>query len=122
MNTPKTVSELYPPKWVKAADLGGHVVTVVISDVTVESFRLPDGTHRASAVLAFEGKTKRLILNKTQCKQLAEITGSERFEEWVGRSVSLAPAMAQNGKPTISIRAGHGDGKPGGQADTDRKP
>jgi hypothetical protein len=112
VNTPKTVSELYPPKWVKAADLGGHAVIVVISDVTVESFRLPDGTHRASAVLAFEGKTKRLILNKTQCKQLAEITGSERFEEWVGRSVSLAPATAQNGKPTIAIRAAHGDTKP----------
>jgi hypothetical protein len=112
MNTPKTVSELYPPKWVKAADLGGHAVTVKISDVAVESFRLPDGTHRASAVLAFEGKTKRLILNKTQCKQLVEITGSERFEEWVGRSVSLAPATAQNGKPTIAIRASHGDGKP----------
>jgi hypothetical protein len=112
MNTPKTVSELYPPKWVKAADLGGHAATVKISDVTVESFRLPDGTHRASAVLAFEGKTKRLILNKTQCKQLVEITGSERFEDWVGRSVSLVPATAQNGKPTIEIRPAHGAGKP----------
>ena len=119
MNTPKTVSELYPPKWVKAADLGGHAVTVVISDVTVESFRLPDGTHRASAVLAFEGKTKRLILNKTQCKQLIEITGSERFEEWVGRSISLAPATAQNGKPTIAIRAVHGDAKPSSTPNTE---
>jgi hypothetical protein len=115
MNTPQTVSELYPPKWVKAADLGGHAVTVKISGVAVESFRLPDGSQRASAVLAFEGKTKRLILNKTQCKQLIEITGSERFEEWVGRSISLAPATAQNGKPTIAIRAAHGDGKPGGE-------
>jgi hypothetical protein len=122
MNTPQTVSELYPPKWVKAADLGGHAVTVKISDVTVESFRLPDGTQRASAVLAFEGRTKRLILNKTQCKQLAEITGSERFEEWVGRSVSLAPATAQNGKPTIAIRAAHGDGKSGSEPAVERRP
>ncbi len=105
MDAPKTVSELYPPKWVKAADLGGRAVSVKIAEVVVESFRLPDGTHRASAVLAFEGKTKRLILNKTQCKQLVEITGSERFEEWVGKTVALAPATAQNGKPTIAIRA-----------------
>jgi len=112
MNTPKTVSELYPPKWVKAADLGGRAVTVKIAEVTVESFRMPDGTFRASAVLAFEGKTKRLILNKTQCKELVEITGSERFEDWVGRSISLAPATAQNGKPTIAIRQGHADGRP----------
>jgi len=116
MNTPKTVSELYPPKWVKAVDLGGRAVNVKITGVAVESFRMPDGTFRESAVLAFEGKTKRLILNKTQCKQLAEITGSERFEDWVGRSVSLAPARAQNGKPTIEIRPPHGDGKPAGEA------
>ena len=122
MKPPKTVSELYPPKWVKAADLGGHAVTVVISGVTVESFRLPDGTQRASAVLAFEGKTKRLILNKTQCKQLVEITGSERFEEWVGRSVSLAPATAQNGKPTIAIRAAHGEAKPGDGSAAEQRP
>jgi hypothetical protein len=109
MSVPKTVSELYPPKWVKAADLGGHAVSVKITSVTVESFRLPDGTFRASAVLAFEGKTKRLILNRTQCKQLAEVAGSERFEDWVGRTVILAPATAQNGKPTIAIRAGHAD-------------
>jgi hypothetical protein len=111
MENPETVSELYPPKWVKAADLGGRIVSVKIAGVTVESFRLPDGTHRASAVLAFEGKTKRLILNKTQCKQLIEVTGSERFEDWVGRAVSLAPATAQNGKPTIAIRAAQADSK-----------
>ena len=116
MSAPKTVSELYPPKWVKAADLNGHAVTVKITDVAVESFRQPDGSSKQAALLAFEGKTKRLILNKTQCKQLVEITGSERFEDWVGRAVSLAPATAQNGKPTISIRSGHGAGKPAGEA------
>jgi hypothetical protein len=116
VNTPKTVSELYPPKWVKAADLGGRAASVKIAGVAVESFRQPDGSSKQAAVLAFEGKTKRLILNKTQCKQLVEITGSERFEDWLGRAVNLAPATAQNGKPTIAIRAGHGDGKPAGEA------
>ena len=116
MNTPKTVSELYPPKWVKAVDLGGRAVNVKITGVAVESFRLPDGTFRESAVLAFEGKTKRLILNKTQCKQLTALAGSERFEDWIGRSVSLSPARAQNGKPTIEIRPPHSDGKPAGEA------
>ena len=119
MSVPKTVSDLYPPKWVKAVDLGGRAVNVKITSVAVESFRLPDGTFRESAVLAFEGKTKRLILNKTQCRQLAILTGSERFEDWIGRSVSLAPAKAQNGKPTIEIRPAHSDGKPGGEASSE---
>ena len=109
MTTPTTVSDLYPSKWVKAADLGARNAVVKIAEVTVESFRLPDGTYRASAVLTFEGKTKRLILNKTQCKQLVEITGGERFEDWVGRVVTLAPAKTPGGKPTIEIRPAHGE-------------
>jgi len=98
------MSELYPSKWVKAADLAGRAVPVKITAVTVETFRQPDGSSRVAAVLAFEGKAKRMICNKTQCRALTDLTGSERFTDWVGRVVVLAPATTQNGKPTIAIR------------------
>lgn len=104
MSNPSSVSELYPSKWVKAEDLAGRTATVKITAVTVETFRQPDGSSKVSAVLAFEGKAKRMILNKTQCQALTDLTGSERFTDWVGRVVILAPAIAQNGKPTIAIR------------------
>jgi len=45
-----------------------------------------------------------MICNKTQCQALTDLTGSERFTDWVGRVVILAPATAQNGKPTLAIR------------------
>jgi hypothetical protein len=128
MSNPSSVSELYPSKWVKAEDLAGRTATVKITAVTVETFRQPDGSSKhsssfqaghlnevetfrqpdgsskVSAVLSFEGKAKRMILNKTQCQALTDLTGSERFTDWVGRVITLAPATAQNGKPTIAIR------------------
>jgi hypothetical protein len=101
--TPKTVSELYPSKWLKAGDLGGRAVAVTIAGVTVETFRQPDGGERAAAVLDFSRATKRLILNKTQCGQLTGVVGSERLADWPGQTIRLAPASAPNGKPTIAI-------------------
>ncbi|HEY64247.1 MAG TPA: hypothetical protein G4O02_06710 [Caldilineae bacterium] len=109
---PQTVSELYPSKWLKAADLGGRAVVVKIVAVDVEEFRQRDGSKKLAAVLTFERARKRMILNKTQCGQMVTITGSERFADWVGHTVMLAPAVAHNGKATIAIRkAPPGDGK-----------
>lgn len=104
MSEPQTVSELYPSQWVRSRDLNGKAVTVTIQAVTVAEFRTPDGRMHLAAVLAFVGKKKRLILNKTQCRALVAITGSERFNEWVGHEVQLTPAMAPNGKPTIGVQ------------------
>lgn len=99
-----TVADLYPPKWVKAPDLQGKAVTVKIAAVTVEDLRMPDGTRKCAAILAFERASRRLILNRTMCRALIEITGTERLQEWVGHSVVLAPSMAPNNRPTIDIR------------------
>lgn len=52
-NQPRSVDELYPPKWLKAEDLQGRAVVVRIADVTVENFRMPDGQYKQAAVLAF---------------------------------------------------------------------
>lgn len=113
MNTPKTLSELYPPKWVRVEDLQGRPSTVTIADVTVEDLRVFGGTDREPrAILAFEGKTRRLILNLTQCKQVAQALGSEVFADWVGKRLQLIPTVAPNKRPTIGILpAGQGNGR-----------
>jgi hypothetical protein len=89
----------------KAADLAGRSVTLLITSVTVEQLHNPR-THRpeAKAVLDF-GRSKRLPLNRTQCLALAALAGSERFADWPGLRVTLHPATAPNGKPTIRITA-----------------
>ena len=113
--TPATVSELYPSPWLKPEDLAGRAVTVKIVAAQVETIRQFDGTQAPKLVLTFEKATKRLIVNKTQAKRLAEVTKTEAFADWAGHRVTLKPAVAQNGKPTIGIDpspAGNGNGKP----------
>lgn len=46
-----------------------------------------------------------LPLNRTQCLALAALAGTERFADWPGTRVTLSPATAPNGKPTIRITA-----------------
>jgi hypothetical protein len=105
---PNTVSELYPRLWLKPEDLRGRSITVTVVSVDVQEFRQRDGSHKAAAVLSFERASKRLIANKTQVQALATILGSERFAEWVGKSVALAPDVAPNGKPTIAVQPASG--------------
>ena len=104
--TAQTVSELYPDRWLKARHLGGKAVTVKIAGVSVEELRLPDGSKKIAAILAFPKTDKRLILNKTQCQAMIAVTGTERLGEWAGHSITLAPATAPNGKDTIKITGG----------------
>lgn len=100
--TPKTVTELYPNVWLRAIDLE-RPVTVKIIAAEIEALRLPSGETRQALVLSFEHATKRLATNKTQCKAIAEIVGSEAFADWVGKRVVLGPGTAPNGKATVKI-------------------
>ena len=112
---PRTVSDLFPSPWLKAEDLAGRAVVVKIVAAQVETLRQFDGTQAPKLVLTFENAKKRLIVNKTQAKRLAEVTKTEAFDAWAGHRVTLKPAVAQNGKPTVGIDpapAGNGNGKP----------
>lgn len=115
--TPRTVTDLFPSPWLKPEDLGGRAVTVTIVAAQVEEIRQFDGSKAAKLVLTFEKATKKLIVNKTQAKRLVEVTKTEAFADWAFHRVTLKPAVAQNGKPTIAIDApaspaGNGNQKP----------
>lgn len=101
----QTVESVYPSPWLKAHDLQGKAVTVTIKSVDVQEFRQRDGSYKVAVVLAFERAHKQLICNKTQAHTVAACLGTERLAEWAGHVVSLAPATAPNGKPTIAILA-----------------
>lgn len=99
------IEDLYPRKWLNAADLAGRAVTVTIAGVTLEQVRNPR-TNRAEPkpAVAFAGKQKRLLLNKTQAYALAGLCGKET-DNWIGRQVTLSPAVAPNGAQTIAVTA-----------------
>ncbi len=103
MKQPRTVSELYPSRWLRAADLNGRTVTVTIQRITLEELHNPRTNQRELVAVAHFGRSKDLALNKTQCTAVADIVGSEIFIDWHGRAVTLRPGTARNGKPTIDI-------------------
>jgi len=100
---PEYASEIYS-MWLKAEDLRGQAVTVKISGVDLEVFHGRDGSERPALVLTFDKARRRMILNKTQANALVRVLQSERLADWPGKSVTLAPGQAPNGKQTILIR------------------
>lgn len=102
-NKPKSVSELYPRRWLKAEDLRGKPVDVIVESAYVdEVYNQRERQNEWKVILDF-GRSKDLILNKTQTMQMQAIASSEFFTEWAGVQIRLTPAIARNGKPTINI-------------------
>lgn len=86
-------------EYLKAADLQGREVPVVISQVKFEKM---DGKDRA--VLHFIGKSKGLMLNKTNINNIVYMYGEET-DNWNGKEIVLYEAMVDyQGRSTPAIR------------------
>jgi len=82
------INAAFPSKFLKAADLKGRRVTVVISEVSMRE--VGDNENEEKPVCYFEGKTKGLVLNKTNASMIAEICDdSWETDDWVGASIIL---------------------------------
>lgn len=92
--------DVFPGQYLKAADLGGKRVPVVVDRVEGEEI---GGEHKA--VMYFRGKDKGLVLNKTNWSMLEEITGKEDSDDWDGTRIVLYPAKTDyQGKRVDCIR------------------
>lgn len=103
---PMDIRQLFPTQWITCDDLGERRFRLTISAVTHETVH-DRHTHAAvnKLVVAFKGRQKRLILNKTQALTLAGVCGSYETEQWIGKEVILRAGLAPNKKPTIVIEA-----------------
>lgn len=105
MTTPQTVNDLFPSPWLNASDLAGRIITVRIASVSLEEMRQPDGKMELKAILTFDRAHKRMILNKTQARAIADILGAQAFADWPGHKIQLSAGRAPNGKDTIIVSA-----------------
>ncbi len=81
------ISEAYPSKYLKAADLAGQDRTVNIRACVQEE--LGQGSEmEVKPVLYFDGGQKGLVLNKTNAQAIAEDYGDDT-EAWAGREIVL---------------------------------
>jgi hypothetical protein len=103
--------EVFPSKFLKAADLGGREVTVTIKDAPLELLKSPSGEEQSKVVLYFAGKKKSLPLNRVNWDTVAGICGDDT-EDWQGGQITLYPAkteMAGKSVDCIRIKRPNGD-------------
>ena len=80
------IDSAFPSNYLKASDLGDKQPIVTIDRIEVE----PIGRDKEiKPVLYFQGKEKGLVLNKTNAKKIAEITGSKDTDDWAGCQVKI---------------------------------
>ena len=93
------ISGAFPSEYLKAADLQGRTVTVIMERVEVRE--VGDGPK---PVLYFEGKEKGLVLNKTNSNTVAAIYGDET-DDWMGQPLTLFEAQVDyQGRQVPAVR------------------
>ncbi len=86
------LSDIYSSNsnFLKAEDLQGKKPVLTISEANVTEKDYGDGQGpKKQIVLSFSQTDKVLGLNFTNASKIAELTGTEDFEKWVGVSIKL---------------------------------
>ena len=96
------INTAFPSAYLKASDLGDAQPVVTIDRVGFE----PVGREKEmKPVIYFAGKSKGVVLNKTNAKKIAEIAGSHETEDWSGVQVRLyATEVEFSGEQVEAIR------------------
>lgn len=86
------LNEIYESNsnFLRAEDIKGHKPIVVIAAAEVVEKDYGDGQGaKKQIVLTFDGKEKVLGLNFTNASKIAELTGTEDYQKWVGTAIKL---------------------------------
>jgi hypothetical protein len=95
------VSDAFPSKHLKAADLNGRTVRVTIDRYAIEEI----GQEKSrKIVLYFRDKEKGLVLNKTNATNI-ELMHGPSIDDWAGCDVELFTAMVDfQGRSVEAVR------------------
>jgi hypothetical protein len=86
------LDDIFPSKYLKAADLNGKECTVTIVGVAVEQFDERSGKKVDKPVLTLKNATKAFVCNKTNANTIAKLYGDET-DDWVGNDIALYPTL-----------------------------
>jgi len=97
------MNEVYPSKYIKAADLQGREITVTIDRVEMEV--LGEGANQQNKpVIYFQGKDRGLVCNKTNSNSIVAAYGFES-NDWRGKQIVLFSEWVEfRGKSDWAIR------------------
>jgi hypothetical protein len=93
------INDVFPSKYLKAADLNGKTITLTIKDVGVETIGDDE-----KLVVYFNGKNKGLVMNKTNSNNIALVFGPDT-DAWLEQEISVYPTMVDyQGRSIEAIR------------------
>jgi hypothetical protein len=91
-------SDAFPSRFLKAADLNGQDLEVIISGLEWEEI---GRDKKRRPVLHFRGKVKRLPLNATNFDSIVRVTGEEDSDNWEGHKITLYRTQVQSGRELV---------------------
>ncbi len=102
------IGAAFPGQYLKAADLMGKRV-----QVTIESVEMEDIGGETKPVVHFKGKSRGVVLNKTNANAIWGINGSDDTDDWPGTTIVLYPSKTDfQGKRVDCIRVDPPDSQP----------
>jgi hypothetical protein len=97
------VKDVFPSKYLSAADIAGREPTVTFSAVEVIEMEQDNRVQR-KLVASFKNATKQLVLNKTNSQACADLYGDDT-DAWIGKAVKLVVARVDfQGRRVDAIR------------------
>jgi hypothetical protein len=97
------ISDAFPSKWLRAAEVDEAGETLTIRRVQYEEV----AHNEKKLVCYFTQRDKGLVLNKTNGQTIAELYGDDT-DEWYGQSITIYPAEVlfnQQIVPGIRVRS-----------------
>lgn len=83
-----------------AFDLDGRDVTLTIEKVFAGEVQGEKGRKSKKPVIKFVGKDKKLAVNKTNGKTIAQLYGTDT-DGWLGKAITLYPTTTDFGGDTV---------------------
>ena len=92
--------KFFDKEYVGSWDLEDGDRTVTISKVEAgELHNQSTNTKEKKPVLSFEGRSKKLVMNNTNCKTVARLYGNDT-DDWVGKDITLFRSQCEVGGET----------------------
>lgn len=97
------INDAFPGQYLKAADLKGRNVRLIMREVVVEDLGSGEQRER-KPVLYFEKTDRGFVLNKTNAMYIADMYGPETTA-WAGKTIVLYPTKVEfSGRLVDTIR------------------
>lgn len=113
--------DVFPGKYLKAADLADASPVVTIDRVTIEDI----GDNTSKPVVYFVGKDRGVVLNRTNWNTIEDLSGEPDSDQWPGTRIMLVVRKVEfQGKrvPAIRIEAAPSSGRQATPPPVEREP